>query len=39
MIALAAKHKLPAVYYRRYFVAGGGLISYGYDVQIGRAHV
>jgi putative ABC transport system substrate-binding protein len=32
IIALAAKHKLPAVYYRRGFVAGGGLISYGYDV-------
>jgi ABC-type uncharacterized transport system substrate-binding protein len=24
--------KLPAVYYRRAFVTGGGLISYGYDV-------
>ena len=32
IIALAARHKLPAVYYRRYFVASGGLISYGYDV-------
>jgi putative ABC transport system substrate-binding protein len=32
IIALAAKHKLPAVYYRRIFVASGGLISYGYDV-------
>jgi putative ABC transport system substrate-binding protein len=32
IIALAAKHKLPAVYWRRYFVASGGLISYGYDV-------
>jgi putative ABC transport system substrate-binding protein len=32
IIALAAKHKLPAVYYRRYYVASGGLISYGYDV-------
>jgi len=31
IIALAARHKLPAVYYRRYFVAAGGLISYGYD--------
>jgi hypothetical protein len=31
IIALAARHKLPAVYYRRYFVARGGLISYGYD--------
>jgi putative tryptophan/tyrosine transport system substrate-binding protein len=28
---LAARHKLPAVYFGRYFVAGGGLISYGPD--------
>jgi ABC-type uncharacterized transport system substrate-binding protein len=32
IIALAARHKLPAVYYRRYFVTRGGLISYGYDL-------
>jgi len=32
IIALAARHKLPAVYYRRYFVASGGLISYGFDL-------
>jgi putative ABC transport system substrate-binding protein len=32
VIALAARHKLPAVYYRRNFAATGGLISYGYDV-------
>jgi putative ABC transport system substrate-binding protein len=32
IIALAARHKLPAVYYRRYFVTSGGLISYGYDL-------
>jgi putative ABC transport system substrate-binding protein len=31
IVALAAKHKLPAIYYRRYFVTVGGLISYGYD--------
>ena len=29
--ALAAQHKLPAVYYERYFVASGGLVSYGPD--------
>ncbi len=28
---LAARHKLPAVYFARYFVIGGGLISYGPD--------
>ena len=29
IITLAARHKLPAVYFARYFVAVGGLISYG----------
>ena len=29
IIALAARHKLPAVYFERSFVAAGGLISYG----------
>jgi putative ABC transport system substrate-binding protein len=29
IIALAARHRLPAVYPFRYYVAGGGLISYG----------
>jgi putative ABC transport system substrate-binding protein len=32
IIALAARHKLPAIFYRRGFVDAGGLISYGYDV-------
>jgi putative ABC transport system substrate-binding protein len=32
IIALAARHKLPAVYFRRYFVTSGGLISYGYNL-------
>jgi putative ABC transport system substrate-binding protein len=30
-IMLAARHRLPAVYPFRYFVASGGLISYGPD--------
>jgi putative ABC transport system substrate-binding protein len=29
IIRLAGDHKLPAIYFERYFVAGGGLISYG----------
>ena len=33
VIALAAQHKLPAVYHRRYFVTNGGLMSYGPDVD------
>jgi len=31
IVALAIRHKLPAVYWERYFVAAGGLISYGPD--------
>jgi len=31
IITLAARHKLPAVYYARFFVTAGGLISYGPD--------
>jgi len=31
IIGLAARHKLPAVYYRRLYVTDGGLISYGGD--------
>ena len=31
IVKLAARHKLPAVYYDRVFVDSGGLISYGPD--------
>jgi putative ABC transport system substrate-binding protein len=31
IITLATRHKMPAVYYNRYFVAAGGLVSYGTD--------
>ncbi len=33
IIALAARHKLPAIYANRYFVADGGLLSYGPDLS------
>jgi putative ABC transport system substrate-binding protein len=32
IVALAARHRLPAVYNTRIFVANGGLISYGVDL-------
>ena len=31
IVALAARHRLPAVYFNRDFATGGGLISYGAD--------
>jgi len=31
IIALAARYKLPAIYYERFFAAAGGLFSYGSD--------
>ena len=31
IVTLAARHKLPAVYFDRVFAAAGGLISYGPD--------
>ena len=39
IITLAARHKLPAVYWDRFFVAAGGLMSYGPDLvdQFGQA--
>jgi putative ABC transport system substrate-binding protein len=32
IIKLAARHKLPAIYWDRFFVTGGGLMSYGPDI-------
>jgi putative tryptophan/tyrosine transport system substrate-binding protein len=32
IVTLAARHKLPAVYWERFFVTAGGLISYGPDL-------
>jgi putative ABC transport system substrate-binding protein len=32
IIALAARHRLPAVYFRRNYVDSGGLVSYGIDL-------
>ena len=32
IVTLAAEHKLPAVYYDRFFITAGGLISYGPDL-------
>jgi ABC-type uncharacterized transport system substrate-binding protein len=32
IIALAGRHRLPAVYPLRFFVTGGGLVSYGPDI-------
>jgi putative ABC transport system substrate-binding protein len=32
ILTLAAKHKLPAVYWDRFFVTAGGLMSYGPDL-------
>src|SRR4030095_15251922 len=31
IIALAARHRLPAIYYFRFFAESGGLMSYGPD--------
>ena len=32
IVTLAARHRLPAVYFNRSFVTGGGLVSYGANV-------
>jgi putative tryptophan/tyrosine transport system substrate-binding protein len=31
IIGLAARHKLPSIYFERFFVAAGGLLAYGPD--------
>ena len=31
IISLAARHKLPAIYFQRFFVNSGGLAAYGFD--------
>jgi putative ABC transport system substrate-binding protein len=31
IITLAARHRLPAIYWNRFYAAGGGLLSYGPD--------
>jgi putative tryptophan/tyrosine transport system substrate-binding protein len=31
IIALAARHKLPAIYFQHFFVSAGGLVAYGSD--------
>ena len=32
IVGLAARYRLPAIYFQRSFVAAGGLVSYGIDV-------
>jgi putative ABC transport system substrate-binding protein len=34
LVALAARHAVPAMYFDRSFVVGGGLISYGADLDV-----
>jgi putative ABC transport system substrate-binding protein len=33
LVAIAARHRLPAVYYNRAFAQAGGLLSYGNDIR------
>jgi putative tryptophan/tyrosine transport system substrate-binding protein len=38
LVALASRHRLPAIYYRKVFVVAGGLISYGPNLIDQFAH-
>ena len=38
IVSLAARHKLPAVYWERFLVAAGGLISFGPDLLDNYRH-
>jgi putative ABC transport system substrate-binding protein len=33
ILALAARYRLPAIYYNRSFATAGGLMSYGFDFE------
>jgi putative ABC transport system substrate-binding protein len=35
IVALAARHRIPAIYWRREFIEAGGLVSYGFNVAEG----
>jgi putative ABC transport system substrate-binding protein len=36
IVALAARHRIPAIYTRREFAEAGGLVSYGFNVELYR---
>src|SRR5262249_25563158 len=39
IVALAARHGMPAIYQQREFVTSGGLMSYGAELDAGRRQV